>query len=376
MYIWNEMLRCMNRNSTSMIILFLSSLFFITCNKDENPSIRLLPDSLVEVGAWDDFSITDPVITSQQGIDMAGYWPDGKISAVKDGTSGKFTLYWGEKYSIRTAGSTPFPEDHINQVLRKNRVFGLGFNEVAGFYDGGAWFIGVHELDDGRLAGFFHAESNWGGLMAYKSIGVAYSSDNGHTWTEGKKILNVNYQKPTKARWSGLGDGCVVYNERIKQFVCYYSAYAGGGDYKICMATSADPSGAPETWKKWDGEHFSVIGYSSKSNIGGVDHEIAGLTTRSGSNPSVLWNEYLQRWVMVYAGWNKVLYMSASEDGIEWERPIAITDAAKEAAGYPNLISEYGDLVGGSVIKLYYGRNQNAAGVRQFAYRNITYAEK
>lgn len=366
----------MNRNSPRVMVLLLSAFFFITCSKTEYlSSMGLQPDSVIEVGVWDDFSITKPVITDQKGIDMAGYWPDGKISVVKNGNSGNFTLYWGERYNIRTEGDTPFPEDHIQQVLPENRVFGKGFDEIAGFSDGGAWFIGVHRLKDGRLAGFFHAESNWGGLTAYKSIGVAYSTDNGRTWSKGKKILGVDYKKPSLPRWSGLGDGCVVYHEKSGQFICYYSAYAGGsgGDYKICMAASTDPSGAPGTWKKWDGERFAINGYNRESNTGGVDHEIAGLTARSGANPSVQWNDYLQKWVMVYAGWNNVIYMSASGDGIDWEKPIAITDAGNETANYPNLISEFGDQKGGAVVKLYYGRNQDLFGKRQFAHRVINY---
>ena len=40
--------------------------------------------------------------------------------------------------------------------------------------------------------------------VIYKSIGVTYSSDNGHTWTKGERILNVDYPKPATPReWAG-----------------------------------------------------------------------------------------------------------------------------------------------------------------------------
>ncbi|MFC3199285.1 hypothetical protein ACFOET_16810 [Parapedobacter deserti] len=351
----------------------ISLLILSACNKD---TLQRTPEHPAGAGNWNEFSVSEPAFIDQAGVDMRGYWPDGKISVVENDLSGKYTLYWGERYSFRTVAETPFPEDHISQVRPGNRVFGIGFGEKAGFTDGGAWFIGIYKLKDGRLAGFFHAESHWGGLQAYKSIGVAYSSDDGLTWTRGEKILNVDYPKPANPRWSGLGDGCVIYDEENERFICYYSAFVDNQDYKICMAISEDASGAPGTWKKWDGQRFSVEGYNPSNNLGGRDYGIAGLKVRSGANPSVMWNEYLKRWVMVYAGWNEVLYMSASDDGIAWERPIAITDVVNETARYPNLISENGDLKGGSVVKLYYGRNQNSAGVRQFALRTITYDEQ
>lgn len=325
------------------------------------------------VGKWNDFSVSDPSVIDQAGVDMQGYWPDGKISVVEDAATGRFALYWGEKYSFRTEAESPFPEGHINQLKPSARVFGIGFDTTPGFTDGGAWFIGVHRLLDGRLAGFFHAESGWGSLEAYKSIGVAYSSDNGQTWTKGEKILSVEYPKPSDPRWSGLGDACVVYDEKRRHFMCYYSAYIHGEDYKMSMAVSNDPAGAPGTWQKWDGQDFTITGTNPKTGTGGTDHKIVGLSSHAGANPSVMWNRFLERWVMVYAGWDEVLYMSASVDGITWERPIALSNIEEETARYPNLIGATGDLVGGREIKMYYGRNQNQAGIRQFAYRTITY---
>lgn len=346
--------------------------------KFDNSGSSIIPDpnenyNPDKTGEWDDFTMTDKIIVAQNGIDMQGFWPDGKLSVIKDETTGKYICFWGEKYSYRTEAGTPYPEDHISQVTVENRVFGLGIDEQEGFNDGGSWFIGIHKLDDGRLAGFFHAESHWEGGIAYKSIGVAYSSDNGYTWTQGRKILNVDYVKPEIPRWSGLGDGCVVYNEERKQFVCYYSAYIANEDFKICMAVSDDPSGAPGSWKKWDGSGFTIEGYNENTNVGGADHKIDGLNSRSGANPSVMWNRYLKKWVMVYAGWDNAIYMTTSNDGLIWETPFAITNTDEEKATYPNLIGDKGDLEGSVVVKLYYGRNQNSLGVRELAYRIITY---
>jgi len=323
---------------------------------------------------WRNYSLSEPVTISQAGIALQGYFPDGKISIIKDETTEKCIAFWAEFISYRTEADSPYPEDHISQVKPGNSVFGWGFDQQDGFNDGGSWFIGVHKLADGRLAGFFHAESHWPqGEGAYKSIGVAYSSDNGYTWTAGARILNVDYPKPATAGWKGLGDGCVVYNEKRGQFLCYYSASAGG-DYRICMAASSDPLGAPGTWKKWDGKDFTVDGYNSTSGVGGKDTQITGLQSHTGANPSVLWNSYLQKWVMAYHGWDRVTYMSSSSDGLVWENPVALTSLNKETAWYPNLIGDNGDTNGGKVIKLYYSRNQDSStGIRELALRTLTF---
>lgn len=76
---------------------------------------------------------------------------------------------------------------------------------------------------------------------------------------------------------------------------------------------------------------------------------------------------------MVYAGWDNVIYLSTSTDGLAWATPMAITVASTETATYPNLISEKGDTEGGVAVKMYYGRNQNDLGVRDLVYRIITF---
>ena len=322
---------------------------------------------------WRNFSMTEAVIISQSGIEAEGYFPDGKISIIKDETTRKYIAFWAEYISFRTEADTPYLENHISQVTLENSVFGIGFDEQDGFNEGGSWFIGVHRLADSRLVGFFHAESHWPvGDGAYKSIGVTYSSDNGLTWESGKKILNANYKKATTAEWGALGDGCVVYNEERGEFIAYYSGDTGNKSFKICMAVSSDPAGAPGTWKKWDGRNFTTEGYNSNTGVGGRDIAIEGLQHIAGANPSVMWNTYLQKWIMVYHGWNRVIYFSASYDGLVWDTPMPITDTT-ERAWYPNLISEIGDTIGGQIVRLYYARFHSNLSTRDMAVRTITF---
>jgi hypothetical protein len=324
---------------------------------------------------WNHYSVSEPVVVGQDGIPFQGFWPDGKLCMLPN-ADGNFICYWGEASTYRTEANSPYIEDHIKKISQGGLVFGKNKNTVPGLSDGGAWMIGIHPLGEGNLVAFFHAESHWetsNNGEAYKSIGVTYSSDNGLTWGPGKRFLAVNYAKPESPTWSGLGDGCVVWNPQSKQYICYYSAMSGGS-YRICMAASSDINGAPGSWKKWDGNSFKSEGCDINSQLGGEDSYINGLYSKSGSNPSVMWNTYLNRWIMVYYGWGNDILMSSSIDGIKWETPVKVFEETGDHR-YPNLISEAGDLVGGKSIRLYYARNQQSNGIRQLAYRELVFFE-
>lgn len=323
-------------------------------------------------GIWNEYRMSKTFTIDQTGIDMEGFWPDGKLCVIPASTPGKFLCFWGEKYSYRTEASSASIENHVKQVTEDNRVFGRNMNHVDGFYDGGAWFIGINRLSDNKLVGFFHAESHWGMQSgAYKSIGVTYSEDEGKTWSQGKKIITADYSKPTTAAWCGLGDGCVVYNSVKKQYICYYSAKTKG-DYRICMAASNDIEGKPGTWKKWNGTEFTVEGCNPNTELGGEDTSIEALSNITGANPSVLWNSFLKKWIMVYASWSGSIYMSASDDGLTWATPIKAFENASKVT-YPNLIGINGDSEANNTVRLYYGDSQKEDGTRKLAYRTIEY---
>lgn len=315
------------------------------------------------------FLISEPKVISQDGIPFQGYWPDGKFCFLPETDGSGWVCYWGEGDTFRTEARTTLLEDHIASNSWQT-VMGRDVNRIEGFNDGGSWIIGIRRLNSGKLVGFFHAESWWSyDGTAFKSIGVTYSSDNGLTWEQGKRILAPSYPKPQEPAWVGLGDGCVVWNEKRQQYICYYQEVEAGG---MCMAASSDPEGAPGTWKKWDGKDFTLEGCDQETQIGGKPILIEGLKSVCGSSPSVMWNDYLQKWMMVYTKWGGDIYLSLSTDGIDWSAPILIlTESIKPL--YPNLISEEGDVVGGKKVRLYYSKDQ--AFKRKLAYREIEFYE-
>ena len=315
------------------------------------------------------FSLSEPVSLNQSNVPWAGYWPDGKFCFMPETESNGWVCYWGEGDTFRTEAGTTLLEDHIaNNNWRT--VIGRDIEKIEGLNDGGSWIIGINRLENGKLVGFFHIESWWpGDGTAFKSIGVSYSLDNGLTWESVERILAPSYPKPEEPAWVGLGDGCVVWNAERQQYICYYQEVEAGG---MCMAASYDPEGAPGTWKKWDGKDFTLEGCDQETQIGGKPVLIKGLESVCGSSPSVMWNKFIKKWVMVYTKWGGDIYLSLSPDGIDWSVPLQIlTEPIKPL--YPNLVSEDGDLIGGKTIRLYYSKDQQENGRRQLAYREIEF---
>lgn len=344
-------------------VLFLSLGFgfiFSSCDND-------VPGPNVDVGEVS-------VLTIPSGMYFKGYWPDGKLCVVKKDTD--FIMFWGEANSVRTEASTAFPEDHINKVISSNVVFGKdkAGNKITGVNENGSWFIGVFPLDDsGNYVGFFHGESHWSSDgMAHKSICVAYSEDYGVTWKNAAPII-TDTKKPETPSWSGLGDGCVIRDKVNGRWICYYQGKVSSGSNALCMAVSYDANGASGTWKKWDGSDFTVNAYDSQTGNGGKNIAIKNLKKVPGCNPSVMWNSYLNMWIMTYASWGKQIYISQSSDAINWSTPVAILGTSGSPAWYPNMISEEGDAEGGKEVQLYFSHNQGADGKRNIGKCTLTF---
>lgn len=351
-------------------------------NKYDNSNSSKVPDANNE---YDPDSFTNfgyvkmgelKLVVPELSIDRHGYIPDGKISTGKYGDSDKYVTYIGAPASLRIVSDSPDIEDYINSATVDNRVFGKGIASTEGFDDGGAWFTGVHQLADGRLAAFYHAESHWAGIPgghAYKSVGVTYSSDNGITWGVGQKIIASEFAKSTNPEWSGLGDCCVVYNSKLKMYICYYSGKTAKNNYFISMAASADIDGAPGSWKKWDGENFATEACDADTQLGGVNIAVEGLSANAGANPTVMWNSYLNKWIIAYHSWDKSIHMAISDDGLNWKESKCVISSVDELAMYPNFVGESGDLEGGQIINMYYSSNMGENGKRNIGVRKLIF---
>lgn len=319
-------------------------------------------------------SVTE--ITVPSGCNgFAKYFPDGKLSLVKRSES-RWQIFWAERKSFLTEGETPWPEDHYSQVRDDNIVFGEGKSSVTNLNENGSWFIGVYPLDEnGRYVGFFHGESWWttdasssNYGVAHKSIGVAYSDDYGKNWKDAAPIIVDSNLKPSSPQWSGLGDGCVIWDDKNGRWICYYQGKVGRSGNMICMAVSYDREGKSGTWKKWDGKDFTIKAYDTATNTGGKNVAVNNLNKIPGANPSVIWNSYLNRYVMVYHSWGGKVAISFSDDGIFWSSPDTLFSGM-----YPNLISLEGDSLGGQNVRIYYAKDMKSDGTRTLSFREINF---
>jgi hypothetical protein len=216
--------------------------------------------------------------------------------------------------------------------------------------------------------GFFHAEDHWyphtSNDIAWKSIGVTYSGDKGITWSEGNQIITSANPKPEIPEWGGTGDCCVVWDHINKRWMCYFQ------EHQISMAISTDPDGAPGTWQKYYQGDFTEDG------LGGMQTVLPGLEQFAGGNPSVHWNTYLSKWVMVWHRWAPaVIYIAFSDDGVTWENGQSlIPSEIGGRAWYPTIIGET-DVEAGQIAKIYYADIAADFSYRDFKVQTITFID-
>ena len=200
---------------------------------------------------WD-FVIGNPtLVPNNPDVPIYQWFPDGHISVVKDGPD-NWMMFWAEFESYRSIGSSPYPEAQIT-LSPNTKVFGE--RGGSSWDNGGSWLNSVFRLSGEDVVGFYHAEDHWYPLnpegIAWKSIAVTYSNDNGVTWTPGQQIITAWKLKPVIPEWGGAGDHSVVWDHVGLRWVCFYQEQVENGEAQIHVAISTDPLGAPGTWLKW-----------------------------------------------------------------------------------------------------------------------------
>ncbi len=310
------------------------------------------------------------IVPNTPAVPNYAYVPDGHISMLPD-LSGNWMMIWAENSSYRSTGPTQYPE---SQTTRNpsGQIFG-GTGNFNTWDNGGSWLYSVHRISGNNLVGFYHAEDHWyphtTNDIAWKSIALTTSSDNGITWTAGQQIITAWRTKPGSPAWGGAGDHCVVRDSANNRWVAYYQEIAPSGVASLHMAVSTDATGSVGSWYKWDGVSFSVAG------IGGKGAPLPSFSGTEGGNPSVHWNTFLNKWIMVYGGWDGNSYISSSVDMVYWTPPQLLLQPAYSGgrAWYPTIIGD-SDTQAGETAKLYYADIKSDLTNRDFVVRSITFA--
>jgi hypothetical protein len=281
-----------------------------------------------------------PAIPKQQ------FLPDGHLTVFQDDS--EVWMFWPFEDSYRTSGSSIFE--------MRDPIVSLPRGPAGRFDSGGAWLYTVLQGREGRLLGFYHAEdrsfplSPESNFIAYKSIARCTSDDFGESWQNREQILTSRQPKPQRAKWSGLGDHCIVWDHDKRRLVCFYQE---GG--LLHMAESRDSQGHPGTWKKWYRGGFTEPG------LGGRSKPIPAFAKHPGGNPSVLWNTFLERWLIVWHQWRGDLWISSSRDLMEWTPPKILLKKPwpRGKTWYPTLLGS-SDKTGGEKLLLLYAEFPDA----------------
>jgi hypothetical protein len=324
--------------------------------------------------------------------------PDCFLPVIPKSTRRGWIQFWSESSNYRTTSSTgPFFENA--QVLDPfNMVFG-GAYSGKGYDNGGKWLMSVfrHPVKGGaNLVGFYHAQDNFGDPLtgsaaAWKSIGVAYSTNDGVSWRNGGIIVTSWKNRPPNSRpeFGGNGDFGCVWDYKSRRWIMYYA-----GDYYLGIAVSSDPDGKRGTFFKYagPGRGFTHPGIRGRGFGAGVPQlpdgsqdwskPVRGLAMRPGSNPAIHFNVYLNKWVMLWNGWDNRMYISASEDVADpdgWETPRLVArsvDGTK--AWHPTVVCQGGGSAWcpTNTGKLYYADRWRAPDLRDFVTRTITFRRR
>lgn len=316
-----------------------------------------------------DFSLGTPSVVPppESGLPIYQFCPDGHTPYLKDGN--QFQMYWAGSTSYRTQGDDLFQMGAARPVLSPG---------VKGSFDnGGAWLYSVLRRNKNALIGFYHAEDHefkgdpTSKFTAWKSVALTSSDDNGRTWRKIGQILTSSQQKPDMPSWGGNGDFCVVRDQKNRRWVCYYQ------EHFLCMAISMDAQARPGTWKKYYQGKFTEPG------LGGRNSPIPTLATHAGGNPSVHFNAFLKKWVMVWHTWERSssspesLWISSSQNMLDWTAPRLLVKAQEEERlWYPTIIGQSDSEAGQRALLCYARFPEKSKSERQFVIRQIKFHEE
>lgn len=293
------------------------------------------------------------------GLPIYEYSPDGHCTVFQ--VDSDVWMFWPGVDSYRSSGPSLF------EMFDSEKVLSAG--PQGGFDSGGSWLYTVLRGKEGRMLGFYHAEdrtfplSPGSDFIAYKSIARCVSEDFGLTWNNREPILTAHAPKPKRAKWSGLGDHCIIWDPATRRLMCFFQE-----EGYLCMAASSDSQGRAGSWLKWYQGGFTEPG------LGGRRSPIPAFANHPGGNPSVLWNTFLQRWLIAWHGWEGDLWISSSPNLMDWTPPKILLKRPwlGGKVWYPTLVG-HSDKSGGENLWLLYAEFPDAKqSARHFLARKMS----
>jgi hypothetical protein len=245
---------------------------------------------------------------------------------------------------------------------------------LSGFEGGGYWLEAVVQDIDGTLYGYYHNErpatACRDAARMIPRIGAARSTDGGETWENLGILLEssrvtLDCSTVNKYFVGGVGDLSVMLDPDSKDLYIFYSEYSrdlasqGVGVARLLWADRDDPEGKVTVWRSGLWQPAREIRQMQADGSTSIRHFYPSATplhpttdswhdgngsTDAFWGPSVHWNTYLERYVMLLNRAKNALfdtegiYVSFSpalDDPALWSTPQRILNGG---AWYPQVI--------------------------------------
>ncbi len=277
------------------------------------------------------------------------------VSAALSST-GPWATYWPEGQTSLAVGSSPYPGPN-ELVASQQPVIPTSF----AWDNGGAWVNSVFRLGNGNLVAFFHAEHHYfcdptlsppawcpyatqnGKGMFWSSGGVAYSTNDGQTWSPAQQFLTSPQPQPSTPTLGGVSFYRVVWDFTNHRWMAFFQCNGGFS----CAAISTDPLGRPGTWYEYDNGQFDQPG------LGGTATPLPGLQRSYGVTYAVQYDAAIGVWLAWGREWDtNGVFVAASHDLIHWSTPQLVVGGVQ--AFYPVMVGSHGTTVVDATGQLYY----------------------
>ena len=310
-------------------------------------------------------------------------FPDGNLDVLWDASENKSQIFWAENQSWGSYGTSVPSASGAYTTLGLPPVSGTfgsgptssGDRSHPSYFDNsGSWLMSAFRVDPGtftvdpsssNLIGFYHGEdhyytdaagaragqSYYHDPVAWLGVGLIKSTNGGVSWSKEGMILGVPDLKPqypnenisiSSAPFGGIGNHCTVLdnhsNPSQPAWVTFFPMINPTGlstGHGITAARTTDPNAARANWYAYYNGSFATQQESNE----GSDSPLPGLDGPAGSdydhfalsNPSVHWNTYLNRWVLVAATWDlskiMISYSTSASISGGWTEPVQVITA-------------------------------------------------
>lgn len=360
----------------------LSHSAIASCPVDNNANVftwKPILNTDAPVNWTTDISEHQVVAGSAASLVTYPWTPDGHITFTPE--DGQWTLYFPNSSSFRATASNPDPEQVILNPTTPI-LGGRNPNNINHPDSGGSWLMSVFNVGGNNRIGLLHNEDHYFELgdpnnyIAHKSMAIRCSTDSGITWTNQETVLQSENKNSQTPLWTGLGDGHMVWDWQNSQWMAFFQNGTQSENNKISAAINKSKDASVEGWKKWDSSNFTVNGLSGYGAPLGNSFE--------GANPSVSWNTYLNKWVMVYGSWEGQIMISYADTLPHFSTPkvlisgLSFEGISADKLWYPTLASEVtGSEVTGQENKLYYRFKymENGMDKSHFMVVNVNFSE-